>query len=239
MIKSSPQTVVRTACHFADKWGQFGCTTVNIPFLSAFPCLFPARSLICLSFYAYFWARTAYIIKLPHSTIPFTLHYLIVKIIVIMPSYGRGGAGNIEAVSRDKERITTDLEANEDAKESISAGQLPNISQGSSQQYARAGRGGAGNFYSTKEKTDLQPLDGPDDSKTTKTYLSQSTQTLGRGGAGNYEFAVDRSREAAILEEANVQLSKGRITQDIEKDVEQQLAIPQKAKLAQTQFYKR
>jgi hypothetical protein len=152
-----------------------------------------------------------------------------------MPSYGRGGAGNIEAVAQEKERITIDSEANKDAKDCASSSQLPNISQGSSQQYANTGCGGAGNVYSANEIHDMQSPDGPDDIKST----GRSTQSLGRGGDGNYGCAADGSREAAALERMREQRSQERITKDIEKDVEQQLAIPQKAKLARKQTYRR
>jgi hypothetical protein len=152
-----------------------------------------------------------------------------------MPSYGRSGAGNIEAVAREKERITTDLEANGDAKDCPSSSQLPNNSQAANQQYARAGRGGAGNFYSANEILDTQSPDGPGDIKST----SQSTQTPGRGGASNYGFAANGSKEAAALERIRELRSEERISKDIAKDVEKQLAIPQKTKLAQNQTYKR
>ena len=172
-----------------------------------------------------------------HAFDPFCsqLVYTIERIIN-MPPYGRGGVGNIQAVTQEKERAATDLEANERTEESTSSSQLPNHSQGSSQQYASAGRGGAGNFYfANNNNNDMQPEDGPGGSKST----DQSTRTPGRGGAGNYEFAAYGSREAAAFERAREQRSQERIAQDVEKDVEQRLAIPQRAKLAQTQMYKR
>ena len=156
-----------------------------------------------------------------------------------MPVYGRGGAGNIQVLTQEKDRIATDLEANKTIEEPTSSSQLPNTARGSNLQYAYAGRGGAGNFYSAKDKNNVQPPAGRDDSSSTRIYPGKSTQPPGRGGAGNYEFATDGNIDAAAIERVREQRSRERTTQDVEKVVEQQLAVPPKAKLAQTPMQKR
>jgi hypothetical protein len=150
-----------------------------------------------------------------------------------MPSYGRGGAGNIRAVAHDKVRLTADVEANvkiDDASRAIIN------SNEASQEHMPSGRGGAGNFHSAAELTALQL---PSETSDEKPLSPLSTRTAGRGGAGNYDFAANSSTEAAALEEAKADLSRRKIAQDVNQNVSEQLAIPAQARLANNRTAKR
>jgi predicted transcriptional regulator len=69
-----------------------------------------------------------------------------------MAPYGRGGAGNYEAIQRENEKISKDLEASQSAAEKATNNYLPpDIAERSEAQYAHTGRGGAGNYYSPKD----------------------------------------------------------------------------------------
>ena len=138
-----------------------------------------------------------------------------------MPSYGRGGAGNIQAVAQDKDRIAADLEANVRVDENDA---IINSNE-ASQEYMHSGRGGAGNFYSAAEVSMGTSHEEP--------LPAQGTRTAGRGGAGNYGFAASTNEQEAALEIAKTNFSRKRIAQTVEKDVNEQLAMPPQAKLAQ------
>lgn len=153
-----------------------------------------------------------------------------------MPSYGRGGAGNIKAVTQQKERIAADVEANASVEDSGIGGDLTRISQGATGQYVKSGRGGAGNFYDpaevpTEVETSTQLAVG-------KPAEQHTARTAGRGGAGNYESAANSGKQSAAAEEAKETLFRERIAADVEKVINQELAIPQNAKLAQSRSLK-
>ncbi|EON63453.1 hypothetical protein W97_02681 [Coniosporium apollinis CBS 100218] len=92
-----------------------------------------------------------------------------------MPTWGRGGAGNIMTdaqIEEENRRISADLEAQQSAAETFAAPThrpsyptttTPTASQ--SQQYALSGRGGAGNWYS------------PADLASRGTFVSTTTAT--------------------------------------------------------------
>jgi hypothetical protein len=156
-----------------------------------------------------------------------------------MPSYGRGGVGNIQAVAQQSERIAADVESNESIEESITASHISDIIQRERHQYVYAGRGGAGNFYNADEMKETQPSDGIRGAKPTKASSSMSTNVAGRGGAGNYQFAAIGNEQQIVTERMKEQQTREKLKQDIVKDVSEQLAMPQKAKLPRSQMHKR
>ena len=149
-----------------------------------------------------------------------------------MPSYGRGGVGNIQAVAQQTERIAADVEANERIEESSGATHLPSDNLQERQQFVHAGRGGAGNFYTADEMKETQRFDGISGGKPIEASSGLSTKIAGRGGAGNYEFAAIGNEQQTATERIKEQQTRERLKQDIVKDVSEQLAMPQKAKLA-------
>lgn len=145
-----------------------------------------------------------------------------------MPAYGRGGAGNIHAVAQEKERIATDLEANAGIQESGTQTDASSIHQGASQQYRHAGRGGAGNYETIADVKEQQS----NDEITGGSIQSTTTRTAGRGGAGNYDFAAATTSKAAAREQIEEDLTREIITQKVEENVDQHLAMPPQAKIA-------
>ena len=157
-----------------------------------------------------------------------------------MPSYGRGGAGNIQVVAQQTERIAADVEANESAAEATAASHLSSQDiHLERQQYVHAGRGGAGNLYTADQMQEAQPSDGLSGGKTLKASSTSSTTVAGRGGAGNYKFAVTGREQQIAMQRQKEEETRERLKQDILKDVSEQLSMPQKAKLAQSHMYKR
>jgi hypothetical protein len=68
-----------------------------------------------------------------------------------MAPYGRGGAGNYEAIQRENQKINKDLEASQSAADSATNNFAPpDLAERSEAQYAHTGRGGAGNYYSPR-----------------------------------------------------------------------------------------
>ena len=165
-----------------------------------------------------------------------------------MASYGRGGAGNFQAVELAKSKISTDLEANHRAAEACLQAPSPSdVLAKEPQQYAYRGRGGMGNLYSPKELKEAAPT-------RVEEYIVQSaektTRTAGRGGAGNYEFATNESKSKAEHERTKEAQSREQLKRDMyvipgrtsqhcladpeiisEKQVQEKLAMNQKAKL--------
>lgn len=152
--------------------------------------------------------------------------------------YGRGGAGNLQAVAQRKERAASDLEANENVDEALSAGNEIEVSQRETQQYVQAGRGGAGNYHAASDIKEQQLLKHIPSSKLVEAFQEEGSRTAGRGGAGNYYFAAIKAKEAAALDKAKEDLSRAKISQDVEKGVRDQLAMPQQARLAQNRTLK-
>ena len=142
-----------------------------------------------------------------------------------MVSYGRGGAGNFQAVQQANAQISADLEANQAAAGSLQSDYLAERQQ---RQYAYSGRGGIGNVYSTNELKETAPAS---EVETTTQGSEETTRTAGRGGAGNYEYAANDNKGKAEREHTEEARSRQKLKQDIERCVEEQLAMPQKAKL--------
>lgn len=173
-----------------------------------------------------------------------------------MPSTGRGGAGNIQAISAENARVSADLEANQQSAESDHKGPLPSdYLERDEQQYAHTGRGGAGNYYSPKELSQTGNFSGAGSShilgEGTVPPASSSSgrrgsavgngssaqpaqepmRTYGRGGAGNYAYGVSESEERAARKRMEDEQKREQLKADIEKGVKENLAMPQKAKL--------
>ncbi|KAK5135475.1 hypothetical protein LTR08_005263 [Meristemomyces frigidus] len=168
-------------------------------------------------------------------------------------AYGRGGAGNIQAVAQETARASADLEANEKPTQSDHVGPPEDNSAREEQQYAHTGRGGAGNYYSPKDLTKsgnfsdahrshilgdgtLPPATSmaADSGSAPPSYNTaqpsgETIRSYGRGGAGNYAFGAGEGD--AARKKAQEEQIKERLQADIERSVEQSLAVPEKAKL--------
>lgn len=169
--------------------------------------------------------------------------------------YGRGGAGNIQALEQENARVSADLEANQQAAESDRKGRLPaQHPEREEQQYAHTGRGGMGNFFSPKElsrtgnfsdahrshilgdgtqppaESAEQMQDAPP-SYNAALSNAAPTRTVGRGGAGNYSFGVSESEEKAARKRIEDEKMREKLKEEIEAGVKDQLAMPPKAKL--------
>lgn len=171
-------------------------------------------------------------------------------------AYGRGGAGNIQALEQVNAKISSDLEANQQAAESDHKEPVPSdYSSREEQQYAHTGRGGMGNWYSPKELSEkgrfndahrshilgegTQPPANTVDQSNGSAPPSYSaaeapretTRTYGRGGAGNWSFGVSESEERAARKRIQDDQAREKLKADVEKGVGESLAMPQKAKL--------
>lgn len=147
-----------------------------------------------------------------------------------MPSYGRGGAGNIQAVEEENARVAADLEANQSAADSYNKNTVASdYFDREPAQYASSGRGGMGNLYDPKHLKDTMPAPG---GEPTNRSGNAPTRTYGRGGAGNYAFGLGENEERAAQKTAEEEQSREKLKQDIERGVMKQLATPPKAKLA-------
>ncbi|GAB7358018.1 hypothetical protein MBLNU230_g0183t1 [Neophaeotheca triangularis] len=143
-----------------------------------------------------------------------------------MPAYGRGGAGNIQAVDAENARVAQDLEANQaNAEASLQPSSLSDMMAREEQQYAHSGRGGAGNYYSPKELSETgkfsdaqrshilgdgtaEPAEAgaaggeqPHSYSAAPRAAGSSTGSgavgkQGRGGAGNISYGLNEQDEA-------------------------------------------
>ena len=146
-----------------------------------------------------------------------------------MPSYGRGGAGNIQAVEQANAKIFADLEANQATAETQNKEPLPtDYLEREQQQYVHTGRGGMGNYASPR---DLKDNGVTMDRDSTSQVANDSARTPGRGGAGNYAFGASQSQRRAAQERLKEDQSRERLKLEIEKSVKETLAMPQKAKV--------
>lgn len=146
-------------------------------------------------------------------------------------SYGRGGAGNINTVSAQNARIAEDLEANQSPSDSFTTASPLEI-----QQPSYIGRGGSGNYADRKESKHWDDL-GRAEEATFASMRQQTGQarspTYGRGGAGNFASGAPavESKLKASRKNTEDELKRDKLQQDIEREVEERLAMPQKAKL--------
>lgn len=174
-----------------------------------------------------------------------------------MPPYGRGGAGNYEAIQRENEKISNDLEANQVAAESATSSFIPpDIADKNEAQYAHTGRGGAGNYYSPQELTQKGTFGGAqtshvlgdgtplpsDDVRPAAAPAHDgvpSAVKTGRGGAGNmnYDIGINEAERKAAREHEEADRKQQALKDDVEKGVKESLAFPSKAKLPGGQPY--
>lgn len=182
-----------------------------------------------------------------------------------MPGYGRGGAGNIQAVDAENAKAAQDIEANQqNAEATLQPSSLSDMMAREEQQYAHSGRGGAGNYYSPKELSqkgkfsDVQRShilgDGtaepssaagesggqPPSYTAARPAGSGTVGKQGRGGAGNISYGVDESDGAIarrILQREEDQRRRKELSEGVEKGVKEALAEPPKAKLPGGQPY--
>jgi hypothetical protein len=163
-----------------------------------------------------------------------------------MPAFGRGGAGNIEALQATKatnatnEKISADLERNQQDAEDYAGTAHPALHN---QEYAHTGRGGAGKYYSPRELKATGKFEGADTShvlgdgtpapKSDKDKATKEATGIryGRGGMGNFfggeEDAAGKARER---QEEEVRKQE-ELKQQIEKGVDGVLSRPEKARL--------
>ena len=79
----------------------------------------------------------------------------------IMAPYGRGGAGNYEAIQRENEKVNNDLERSQSTAEKAGINYIPpDIAERTEAQYAHTGRGGAGNYYSPRDLVETGNFSG-------------------------------------------------------------------------------
>lgn len=177
-----------------------------------------------------------------------------------MPPYGRGGAGNYEAVQRENEKISHDLESNQSAADNANNSFLPpDIAEKGEPQYAHTGRGGAGNYYSPQDLTQTGNFAGAqtshilgdgtpapaDDARPAAAPAVGSmgsavggvTPKTGRGGAGNYDFGINEAERKAAREHEQADHKQQQLRDDVEKGVKEQLAFPSKARLPGAEPY--
>lgn len=150
----------------------------------------------------------------------------------MMPYYGRGGAGNIQAASQEKERMAADPEA-----------QLSNAEQplanapstgGDEKPYQRSGRGGAGNYFTSSDNAKLPASQADVDAASKPLSPSEAPVKYGRGGAGNINFASGEKAERENFVKSEEQKMKDRVANAVENYVDGGLQVPEKARLPST-----
>ncbi|KAF2183178.1 hypothetical protein K469DRAFT_739996 [Zopfia rhizophila CBS 207.26] len=135
-----------------------------------------------------------------------------------MPTWGRGGAGNIVSEAQIKERnrtIVEDLEANRPLASSAAPPATSAPSQ--PQEYAHMGRGGAGNWYQPTELENEGSFNQPSDSTSVPTSSKPQVSTpwhpdnqelpvarSGRGGAGNFVWKDEEKEKQRAADEEKI-----------------------------------
>lgn len=144
--------------------------------------------------------------------------------------YGRGGAGNLDAVAQENARIAEDLEASRSDAGALTESPTVYVQR---QEPSYVGRGGSGNYGSLKESGNWDGLDQATEvpfSNIRKDSQPQSP-TYGRGGAGNYTAGSVEGKQKASRRKTEDEQKREKLKEEVEKGVHEQLAIPQKAKL--------
>lgn len=149
-----------------------------------------------------------------------------------MPYYGRGGAGNIQTAAQEKERIASDPEAQLSSAEQP----LPNIAATTQddQAYKRAGRGGAGNYFTTSDVAKVPADQAELDAASKPLSPTDAPPKYGRGGAGNIGFASGEKADRDEVVKNEEQKMRDRVAKAVEDYVEEGLQVPEKARLPGT-----
>ncbi|KAF1816627.1 hypothetical protein P152DRAFT_454863 [Eremomyces bilateralis CBS 781.70] len=175
-----------------------------------------------------------------------------------MPTFGRGGAGNILTNTQLDEanvRLEQDLEAN---KKNVDLRPEDVMTRRAPADYASSGRGGAGNMVTptalqTSPSADpsVRPPSPPPPTPSTGTSVpttdfpaipSHATRhpsspapmvglTTGRGGAGNMAYASQFNKESEEAKKKQDEQEAGRVRERVVKDVEMGLQPPGRAVL--------
>lgn len=146
--------------------------------------------------------------------------------------YGRGGAGNIDTASQDIARAAANLEANGFTGDSFSQTSSP-LDLVQRQEPSYVGRGGSGNYGSTGDPMHWEDSSSRSIEPVTRSRRDSQAQspTYGRGGAGNYAASSSASQQNLYRRMTEEDLKREKLKADIEQGVNEQLAMPQKAKL--------
>lgn len=147
-----------------------------------------------------------------------------------MPYYGRGGAGNIQAATQEKERIASDVEAQLFTAEHP----LSNLTcTGQDEQaYKRSGRGGAGNYFTASDVVKLPEKQAEIDAAAKALSPGEVPAKYGRGGAGNINFAAGEKADRDDVVQSEERKMKERVAKAVEDYVEGGLQVPEKARLS-------
>ncbi|KAI5245143.1 hypothetical protein E4T47_09335 [Aureobasidium subglaciale] len=157
-----------------------------------------------------------------------------------MPAYGRGGAGNIEALkaaqasNSTNEKISADIERQQqDASAEAYAGTAhPALHN---QQWAHTGRGGQGNYYSPRELLATGKFEGVDTSNVlgdgTPAPKGDKAVRAGRGGVGNFFGGDEGEAERLRAKKEDEARKQEELKREVEKGVDGSLSRPEKARL--------
>ena len=145
---------------------------------------------------------------------------------------GRGGAGNIDTAAKENARIAEDLEASQSAADSFAQTSSP-TDYLKRQEPSYVGRGGAGNYGGVKEADHWADLGRAEEETFAKIRRDSQPQspTYGRGGAGNYAAGTAEGRQNIARKRTEDEIKSAKLKEEVEKGVQEQLAMPQKAKL--------
>ncbi|KAK3944643.1 hypothetical protein QBC46DRAFT_373918 [Diplogelasinospora grovesii] len=146
---------------------------------------------------------------------------------------GRGGAGNWyskkDVEEADKKRTTSDVEAQNPATPVVAPSE-PSQQQPSVPVYARAGRGGAGNFHDPANIPALGPQEMEKEVAAVaaaKQHKPSGTGLSGRGGMGNWMGGNDGSAaEDTRRKEEDEQKMQEEVEMKVLKEVDTGLAMP-------------
>lgn len=146
-----------------------------------------------------------------------------------MPYYGRGGAGNIQAAAQEQARLASDTEAQlADTEQALSASAS---SVQDEQAYQRSGRGGAGNYFTASDDAKLPASQADIEAASRPMSPGKGPPKYGRGGAGNINYASgEKADQDAVVKDEEQKLQE-RVSKAAESFVEQEIQVPEKARL--------
>ncbi|KAF2817617.1 uncharacterized protein BDZ99DRAFT_565335 [Mytilinidion resinicola] len=160
-----------------------------------------------------------------------------------MPTWGRGGAGNIvtdEQVQETTRRVAEDLEANHPTSQPTTTTTTAPPSY-TTQDYAHMGRGGAGNWFVPADEPTPDPKETADPTPApqasakpavSKPWTPPNTELPiargGRGGAGNFTWESEEDKQRK--REAEARRREG-LERRVVADVERGLKMPERAVL--------